>query len=318
MLLQQNFENSVSVLCLVAKFLTSLPAWEPKKMDVIFPQFVPALSSFLFLGEIEHRGLYFYHIVSFPHQLISSTLPFPFSLCPFCCQASFPASPSWPLSLYLSSFLSLLLLCCICFDTSSPPPEPFLSSLLICHFFLCLSGSSRNWAFFFLFLFFNNPWFLYTHTTPLFPPCLSPFFLTSFDVWRRVGIHSVDKERGSDVTADMIHQHLLWSKNTHHRAHTGSLQLHSAFVFTYTLCWDGPAFTQLGLVGTLGYMLLALNRTPKMCSDIKTPGWCGCWNEPCGGCKECQIVQSPYCWLIKSVALRYLRKCSRLFFWFHL
>lgn len=116
MLLQQNFENSVSVLCLVGKFLMSLTAWEPKKMDVIFPQFVPALSSFLFLGEIEHRGLYFYHIVSFPHQLTSSTLPFPFSLCPFCCQASFPASPSWPLSLCLSSFLSLLLLCCICFS----------------------------------------------------------------------------------------------------------------------------------------------------------------------------------------------------------
>lgn len=107
------------------------------------------------------------------------------------------------------------------------------------------------------------------HPPLLFLPPRLPFSLTSFDVWRRVGIHSADKERGDDVTADMIHQHLLWSKNTHHRAHTVSLQLHSAFVSTSTLYWDGPAFTQLGLVGTLGYMPLVHNWAASVYLDIK-------------------------------------------------
>lgn len=84
-------------------------------------------------------------------------------------------------------------------------------------------------------------------------------------IWRRLGIHRADKERGDDVTADMIHQHLLWSKNTHHRAHTVSLQLHSAFVSNSMHYWDGPAFTQVGLMGMQGYMLLDRNWATLMC-----------------------------------------------------
>lgn len=138
-----------------------------------------------------------------------------------------------------------------------------LSVLLLLWFCASLSGFSHPLPF------LRNPWysplqpFFFYHSSSGFPSP-STFFLTSFDVWRRVGIHSADKGRGNDVTADMIHQHLLWSKNTHHRANTISLQLHSAFVSTSTLYWDGPAFTQLGFVGTLGYMLLAYNWSPLM------------------------------------------------------
>ena len=166
------------------------------------------------------------------------------------------------------------------------PISPLLSftSLPPFSFYPILPGS----FFFFFFKYPSSPLvlfialhFLYRHSsacciTPeiqppllLFLPSRLPFSLTSFDVWRRVGIHSADKERGDDVTADMIHQHLLWSKNTHHRAHTVSLQLHSAFVSTSTLYWDGPAFTQLGLVGTLGYMPLVHNWAASVYLDIK-------------------------------------------------
>ena len=176
---------------------------------------------------------------------------------------------------------------------TSSPPEPLCPNFTTPLFYLAAPFQllSHSLWFLFFFFFFKYPssplvlfialHFLYRHSsacciTPeiqppllLFLPSRLPFSLTSFDVWRRVGIHSADKERGDDVTADMIHQHLLWSKNTHHRAHTVSLQLHSAFVSTSTLYWDGPAFTQLGLVGTLGYMPLVHNWAASVYLDIK-------------------------------------------------
>lgn len=85
-------------------------------------------------------------------------------------------------------------------------PDPFLStSLPFYRFYFCVASASTLLVLLLslfslpssfvtfscaclvpavieVFFFFNNPWFLYPHTTPLFPPCLSPFFLTSFDV----------------------------------------------------------------------------------------------------------------------------------------
>lgn len=156
---------------------------------------------------------------------------------------------------------------------SSHPPEPLclsLPSFSFASFKSSVSGPFPS-SFIVYILFFLLHYFCHSCITlisiPFFSsssfPSLHTFFsLTSFDVWRRVGIHSADKERGDDVTADVIHQHLLWSKNTHHRAHTVSLQLHSAFVSTSTHYWDGPAFTQLGLMGMQGYMLLDQNWHP--------------------------------------------------------
>lgn len=158
-----------------------------------------------------------------------------------------------------------------------PPHCPLFASSSL------LSPLKKSILFYFL-----HPFFLYFYHScitlistplfsprPVFPPC-SPFSFTSFDIWRRVGLHSADEERGDDVTADVVHQHLLWSKNTHHRTHTVSLQLHSAFVSTSMHYWDGPAFTQLGLMGMRGYMPLDQNWYPWCVTILRLKDWRYC------------------------------------------